>query len=60
MLSSQSQLSNYIVVALDVDSFQIIEQAATLRDHLQQASSGMVVLFVRPEMLGKFVDAPAQ
>ena len=48
------------MVALDVDSFQIIEQAATLRDHLQQASPGMVVLFVRPEMLGKFVDAPAQ
>src|ERR1700694_3770803 len=36
---------------------QIIEQAATLRDHLEQAPPRMVVLDVRLEVLGEVGDA---
>ena len=48
------------MVTLYVRLLQIIKQTPTLRDHLQQASAGMVVFLVRLEMLGEFVDSLAQ
>ena len=58
-LSAQSQSTHYFVVALNVRLLQVIEQTPSLRDHLQQAAAGMIVLLVYLEMLGEFVDSLA-
>ena len=44
-------------VALDVGFGEVIEQALSLTDHLQKAASGVVVVLVLLEMLGKVVDS---
>ena len=56
-LTPQSQPAHYVVVLLDVRLFQVIEQTSSMRDHLEQAASRMIVLLVRLEMLGEFGDA---
>jgi len=48
------------VVSLDVRALQIIQQTATLRDHLEQAAPRVVILFVDFEVLGKLVDSLAE
>ena len=48
------------MVALYVCTLQIIEQTASLRDHLEQAASRVIVLFVDLEVFGKLVDAFAE
>ncbi len=48
------------MVSLDVRALQIIQQAATLRDHLEQAAPRVVVLFVDFEVLGKLVNSLAE
>ena len=58
-LTAQSQTTHDFVVTLDVRLLQIIEQAPSLRDHLQQSPARMIVLLVDLEMLGEFVDALA-
>ena len=58
-LTAQSQSTHDFVVTLDVRLLQIIEQAPSLRDHLQQSATGMIVFLVNLEMLGEFVDALA-
>jgi RNase adaptor protein for sRNA GlmZ degradation len=55
-LMAQSQSSDDFVILLDVRLLQVIEQTSTMLDHLQQAAPRMIVLFVRLEMLGEFVD----
>ena len=59
-LSTKSETSHYLVVALNVCTLQIIEQTASLRDHLEQAASRVIVLFVDLEVFGKLVDAFAE
>lgn len=59
-LSTKSETSHYLVVALNVCALQIIEQTASLRDHLEQAASRVIVLFMDLEMFGKLVDALAE
>ena len=56
-LTAQTQTGHDFVVALNVRLLQIIEHASSLRDHLQQAATRMIVFLVYLEMLGKFVDA---
>jgi len=48
------------MVALDVYTLQIIEQTATLRDHLEQAAPRVVILFMDFEVFGKLVDSLAK
>ena len=44
-------------IALDVCLDEVIEQTLSLTDHLQKAASGVVVVLVLLEMLGKVVDS---
>ena len=48
------------MVSLDVRALQIIQQTATLRDHLEQAPPRVVIFLVDFEVLGKFVDSLAE
>ena len=45
------------MIALNVDSLEIVEQTSPLRDHLQKAAARVIVFRVCLEMLGEFVDA---
>ena len=56
-LTTQTQPSHDFVVMLYVRPFQVIEHTSALRDHLQQAAPRMIVLLMRLEMLGEFVNA---
>jgi hypothetical protein len=58
-LSTKSETSHYLVVALNVCSLQIIEQTASLRDHLEQAAPRVIVLFVDFEVFGELVNTLA-
>jgi hypothetical protein len=58
-LLTKTQTSHYLMVALNVCSFHIIEQTTTLRDHLEQAAPRVVIFFVRFEVFGKLVDSLA-
>ena len=59
-LSTQSQTIHYLVIALDVRAFKVIEQASSLRDHLKQTAPRMVVFLVKLKMLSKFVNPLAE
>ena len=48
------------MVALDVCTLQIIEQTATLGDHLEQAAPRVIVLFMDLEVFGKLIDSLAK
>lgn len=48
------------MVSLNVRALQIIQQATTLRDHLEQAAPRVVVLFMDFEVLGKLVNSLAE
>jgi hypothetical protein len=48
------------MVALDVCTLQIIEQTASLRDHLEQAAPRVIILFVDFEVFGKLVNPLAE
>lgn len=56
-LTTQSQSADDFVVLLDVRFLQIIEQTSAVRNHLEQASPRVIILFVRLEMLGELVNA---
>ena len=60
LLSTKTETSHYLVVAFNVCTLQIIEQAPALRDHLEQAAARMIVLFMDLEMFGKLVNALAE
>lgn len=44
------------MILSDVPFVQIIEQFTTTRDHLEQSSTRVIVLFMDLEMLGQFID----
>src|ERR1700722_16191963 len=54
--AATAELVDQALVSAFIDTLEIVEQLATLRHHLQQASPRMVVLHVRLEMLGEIVD----
>src|SRR5579871_3142760 len=58
--AAQAQARNQRFVALDVLRLHIVEQAATLRHHLDHAAAGMIVLGVGLEVLGEVGDALRQ
>mgnify|MGYP000202359935 CR=1 FL=1 len=59
-LLTDAQLGNDSTVTLDVLSHQIVQHLAALTDHLQQATTGVVVLLVDLQVLGQLVDASGQ
>src|SRR5204863_6515216 len=60
LLSTEAETSDYLVVALNVCTLQIIEQTPALRDHLEQAAPRVIVLFMDFEVFGKLVDSFAE
>src|SRR5690242_16142522 len=56
-LSAQAKLLDQGAIALEVRALQIVEHPAPAPDELQQAATRVVVLRVRPQMLGELVDA---
>ena len=60
LLSSEAETSDYLVVAFNVCTLQIIEQTPALRDHLEQAAPRVIVLFMDLEVFGKLVDSLAE
>src|ERR1700704_1784843 len=54
--AANAELLDQALVAAFVGALEIIEQLATLRHHLQQASPRMIVFHVRLEMIGQIVD----
>src|SRR6185312_7400976 len=56
-LAAQAQTLDQGLVAAGVRLLQIGQQAATLVDHLEQATARVVILVVLGEVLGKMLDA---
>src|SRR4029453_1082534 len=55
-LFAKPELRDQRVVALDILLLEVVEQAAALVDHLQQAAARMVVLVVGLEVAGQRLD----
>jgi hypothetical protein len=58
-LPAQSQPTYHLVVSLDINPLQVVEQTSALLDHLQQSSARVIILLMRLEVLGEFVDSLA-
>src|SRR5215472_6742898 len=59
-LLAQTEALDQLVVAVGVLVAEILEQLATVPDHLQQSAARMVVFRVRLEMFGQVRDAVGQ
>src|SRR6185437_11280922 len=58
--TTQTQALDQRVVARGVLGLEVIEQTAALADHLEQATTRMVILRVTLEVLGEIADTLAQ
>jgi hypothetical protein len=56
-LIPQAQFLDDLPVTVDIRALQVIEEAATLSDHLEEATTTVVILFVGAEVLRQIVDA---
>lgn len=56
-LIPEPEFLNDPAVAVDVRALQVVEQTATLSDHLEQPTTTVMVLFVGPEVIGQVIDA---
>ena len=56
-LLTDTELSDDCSVALNVDLCEVVEQASSLANHLQQTTAGVVILLVCTEVLGEVVDS---
>ena len=54
-LLTDTQLCNNCAVAFDILLLQVIEKVSSVSDHLQQTASGVVILLVNLDVLGKLV-----
>src|SRR5262249_54460113 len=59
-LTAQPKALNELLIALIVCALQIVEQAAALANHDEQAATGMEVLFMGLQMVRQVLDALAQ
>ncbi|MFT5446226.1 MAG: hypothetical protein ACI9DC_001388 [Gammaproteobacteria bacterium] len=50
-LSTQTQATDQVPVAVDILIFQIVEQFAALADHLKQTLSGMMIMRMGAEVV---------
>ena len=60
LLLSQAELLNDCSVTLDILLLQVCEHAAALTYHLQQTTTGMVIMLVLLQMLGELLNALSQ
>ena len=60
ILTAQAQPIHYLVVALNIRAFQVIQQTSALLDHFQQSTPRMIVLLMGFEMLCQPVNSVAQ
>src|SRR5690606_7304009 len=56
-LATQTEALNERTVTVDVDVLQVTQHAATLADEQQQATTRVVVVLVRLEVLGQVLNA---
>src|SRR5215470_6678198 len=56
-LAAQAELLDQGAVALDVLPLQVVQETAAPADQLEQPATRVVVVLVRPEVLGQLVDA---
>ena len=59
-LLTDTQLGDDRTVPLDVLVHQIVQHLAALTDHLQQATTAVVVVLVNLQVLGELLDAGGQ
>src|SRR4029453_815099 len=55
-LPAQDELLDEGAVSLDVLSLEVVEETPSLAPELEEPTAGIVVLRVRPQMLGQVVD----
>ena len=59
-LVAEPKLLDQSPVAVEICPLHVVEEAATLADHLEQAAATVVVLRMSAEVLGEVVDALAE
>jgi hypothetical protein len=59
-LLPQTEAGNQGAVSIDILTLKVIEQLATLANHAQQTTTGVVILLVLFEVRGQIVDACGQ
>src|SRR4029078_4455794 len=59
-LAAQAELLDEGAIALEILALQVVQEAAAPSDELEQATTRVVVVLVRPEVLGQLVDALGQ
>jgi hypothetical protein len=57
-LIPQAQFLDNLAVVVDINALQVVEQTATLPDHLEESTTTVVILLVGAEVAGQIVDAP--
>jgi hypothetical protein len=56
-LIPQAQFLDDLAVIVDISALQVVEQTATPSDHLEEATTTVVVLLVGAEVVPQIVDA---
>ena len=56
MLVSETKVRNDFAITFEVCPLEVVEQAATLANHLQQALPAVMVFGVGAEVIGEVVD----
>ena len=57
VLVPQSQFLDELPVSVDIRALHVVEEATASSDHLEQATTAVVVLLVGAEMIVQIVDA---
>lgn len=60
VLLAQTQTLDEAAIAVGVRTLEVVKQFATLADHLQQTTTGVVILGVCLEVAGQAIDASGQ
>src|SRR5437764_12687360 len=55
-LPAEAELLDEGAIALDVFALQVVQEPPAAADELQQAAARVVIVLVRPQMLGELVD----
>jgi len=56
-LVPQAQFLDDLPVSVDIRALQVVEQTATLTDHLAKPTATVVIFLVGAEVVGQIVDA---
>src|SRR5262249_49863402 len=60
LLAAQTEVVDQVLVAIEILALQVVEEAAALADHLEQAAARVVIFVVGLEVLGEMRDALRQ